>query len=309
MTYRSLSRVLGWVIAVTGLGVLVYVATNSDLSRDDLNLTAVTVLLLLATQFVYLITESLRMQTILERAAGLTFDYVHMFRVFVLSRMLNLAIPQSGNVYRIAEVKSRYGAAITETTGGVLTFAWLSVALSLAAASVLSFTTDNTDDPLDWRLLLLATVVVIALPILVMVLSKRIPARGALWSRIRRLARSPIPILRNRTTLTRFVALWLASVTVIVVMYSTAFAMVGPVPGPAALIALYALIQVTSFVVITPGNIGIQDIGFAAIAVWFGSDPAVASAAALIVRVSGVVVTAAVALVVGLLKSEPRPAD
>jgi uncharacterized membrane protein YbhN (UPF0104 family) len=103
-----------------------------------------------------------------------------------------------------------------------------------------------------------------------------------------------------------FLGYWALSLIVIVIMYATAFSMVGTIPAIAALIGIYALVQATSFVVITPGNIGIQDIGFAVVAIAFGSEPAVAAAAALIIRVSGVAVTATVGLVVAV---ESRTGD
>lgn len=310
MTYRSVSRLVGWVIALAGLGVLVWIVAKSDLDYADVNVTAATAGVLLSAQGGYLVTESLRMQVILERAADGVFGVVHMFRVFVLSRMLNLAIPQSGNVYRIAEIKTRYNAAITESTGGVLTFAWLSVSLSLIAATALTtLGVGSSDDTVQWPLLLGLTIVVIAIPIGVMALSRYLGHSGAFIGRLRRLALSPIPVLRDRATLLRFTALWAASVAIIVAMYSATFAMVGPVPPIGALIALYALIQATSFVVITPGNIGIQDLGFATIAVWFGSDAATASAAALIVRISGVLVTSLAAVIIVGIKAGAESSD
>ena len=39
---------------------------------------------------------------------GQRFKFGHMLRVFVQSRILNLVVPQSGNVYRVAAIRDRY---------------------------------------------------------------------------------------------------------------------------------------------------------------------------------------------------------
>ena len=150
-------RWVSWLIAAVGIGVLVMVVVRSDLESGEFDPTPISIGLLLIAQAAYLVTESVRLQVVLERAAGQRFKFGHMLRVFVQSRILNLVVPQSGNVYRVAAIRDRYGAAITETAGGMISFVWLSVTASLGLAAVLAAaTTESADAPSWWTIGLLA---------------------------------------------------------------------------------------------------------------------------------------------------------
>jgi len=58
-------------------------------------------------------------------------------------------------------------------------------------------------------------------------------------------------------------------------------------------------VQATSFAVITPGNLGIQELGFTGLASLFGIPLAQGAAAAAIIRASGWIALAIPALVFG----------
>jgi uncharacterized membrane protein YbhN (UPF0104 family) len=300
MPERLVPRWVSWLVAIVGIGILVAIVARSGVPLDSIDLSAASVAVLLMAQVAYLVTESLRMQSVLQEAAGMTFGPIVMFRIFVMARILNLVIPQSGNVYRIASLKDQYNAPIVETTGGLAAFVWISVTASLALSTVLTIVSrPGTPDGNTVSAAVLAglTVAAIAAPWILLALASRITSDSSFLTKVRRAATAALDVIRHPRILAHFLGYWALSLIVIVIMYSTAFSMVGSIPSIATLIAIYALVQATSFVVITPGNIGIQDLGFAAVAVAFGSEPAVAAAAALIVRISGVAVTALVGLI------------
>jgi uncharacterized membrane protein YbhN (UPF0104 family) len=294
-------RWVSWLVAIIGIGILVALVVRSGVPLDTVDLSVGSVGLLLISQVAYLVTESLRMQSILQEAAGMRFQPLVMFRIFVMARILNLVVPQSGNVYRIASLKDRYNAPIVETTGGLASFVWISVTASLALSTVLTFvsgTSATRVTAISVQVLAGLTIAAVAAPCALLWVASRITSENSFLSKIRRASGAALDVVKHPRVLMRFLGYWALSLIVIVIMYATAFSMVGTIPSIAALIAIYALVQATSFVVITPGNIGIQDIGFTAVAIAFGSEPAVAAAAALIIRISGVAVTAAVGLVI-----------
>ncbi len=292
-------RWVSWLIAVVGLGILVAVIARSGFPAGAAHVTVVSVAILVVSQLAYLVTESLRLQSILQHAAGMAFDVATMFRIFVMARILNLVVPQSGNVYRIAALKDEYDAPVVETAGGLAAFVWISVSASLALSTILlvvAGSRNGEEPPVAPLLLAGMAALAVAAPSVMLALATRMRSENTILVKVRRAAVAALDAARHPRTLARFLGWWLLSLIVIVIMYSTAFSMVGPVPSVATLIALYALVQATSFIVITPGNIGIQDLGFAAIAVAFGSDPPVAAAAALLIRISGIAVIALVGI-------------
>jgi uncharacterized membrane protein YbhN (UPF0104 family) len=300
-------RWVSWLVAIIGVCILVALVVRSGAPLDTIDLSVASVALLLISQVAYLVTESLRMQSILQESAGMKFDPLVMFRIFVMARILNLVVPQSGNVYRIASLKDRYNAPIVETTGGLASFVWISVTASLALSTFLTIISDPSSGEgtaVSVQVLAGLTIASIAAPWILLALASRINSDNAFLTKLQRASSAALDVVKHPRVLLHFLGYWALSLIVIMIMYATAFSMVGPVPSTAALIAIYALVQATSFVVITPGNIGIQDLGFAAVAIAFGSEPAAAAAAALIIRISGVAVTAAVGLVVVAVDSD-----
>jgi uncharacterized membrane protein YbhN (UPF0104 family) len=295
-----------------GIAILVWAIAGTDVPFDEIRFSLGNVTVLVVAQASYLVTESLRMQTVLERAAGMRFERWHMLRLFVMARILNLVVPQSGNVYRVVGVKDRYGAAISETVGGLAGFVWLSVSASLGLSTLL-FAAGLGDDVSTripaWFALAALTFFAVAAPWVVLSLLSGVKRQRGLVSKLTRAADASLSVARSPRTLVTFGAYWLATIAVIVVMYATAFSMVGPIPSVPTLIAIYALVQATSFVVITPGNIGIQDLGFAAVAVAFGSALGVAAAAALIIRISGITVTVLAGVAAALTSSDTPPSQ
>ena len=301
-----------WAIAALGIAILAWIVVTTDAPIDTINFSIGTVAILIVAQGAYLVTESLRMQTVIEQAAEMRFERWHMLRLFVKARILNLVIPQSGNLYRIAGIKDRYDAAVSETVGGMAGFVWLSVSASLGLSTLLfalGLGDAATAQTPPWVALLVLTVLAIVAPWIVLGLVSRIQREHGFVSKLVRAADAALAVTKSPRTLATFGAYWLLTIVVVVVMYSTAFSMVGPVPSVATLVAIYALVQATSFVVVTPGNIGIQDLGFAAVAVLFGSDAGVAAAAALIIRASGIAVTAMAGLGAALVESGEPSTD
>lgn len=307
MKEKLLPTWASWAIAALGIAILVWVIVTTDAPIDTIDFSVGTLAVLIVAQGAYLVTESLRMQTVLERAADMRFERLHMLRLFVMARILNLVVPQSGNIYRIAGIKDRYNAAISETVGGMAGFVWLSVSASLGLSTLLfalGLGDGSTAQAPPWFVLAVLTILAIVAPWIVLGLLSRVRRERGFISKLTRAADAALSVARSPRTLVTFGAYWIVTIAVIVVMYATAFSMVGPVPSVATLIAIYALVQATSFVVITPGNIGIQDLGFAAVAIVFGADAGVAAAAALIIRVSGVGVTVLAGLAAALVASD-----
>ena len=310
MKGRVLPTGASWAVALMGMAILVWMIARTDVRFDDVEFTLVNIWVLILAQSSYLVTESLRMQSVLERAAGMQFERWHMLRLFIMARILNLVVPQSGNVLRVAGIKDRYGAAISETVGGLAGFVWLSVSASLGLSTLLfaaGLGDDVSTNTPPWLVLAALTLVAIGAPWILLRLLSGINRQHGFVSKLVRAADASLAVARSPRTLLTFGVYWLVAIAVIVVMYATAFSMVGPIPSVPTLIAIYALVQATSFVVITPGNIGIQDLGFAAVAVAFGSDPGVAAAAALIIRISGIAVTALAGVIAALTSSDTPP--
>ncbi|MEA3511865.1 MAG: lysylphosphatidylglycerol synthase transmembrane domain-containing protein [Actinomycetota bacterium] len=304
---KRLPAWLSFGMLVASIGLLVWFVSRDLDSLDALRtISPFAVVVILVLQGLYLIPESYRQQVVVESAGKTRLPVGAWYRIFVIGRFLNSLIPQSGNVYRALRLKTDYGIGYVDYVGSMVLFLMMSVSLNLGLASLLiAFDpSESVDDPIatPWALLALA-LIVLTVPLLLWWILERLAIPDTPWLAplriLRDLMNSAVVALREPGLLVRFVAAWLATLAVIVALYGVVLSTVGASIGIGEIIALYALVQATSFVVITPGNLGIQELGFTGLAALFGVPLAQGAAAAAIIRASGWIALAIPALLMG----------
>jgi uncharacterized membrane protein YbhN (UPF0104 family) len=304
---RRLPAWLSFGILGASIGLLVWFVGRDLDSLDALRtISPIAIVAILVLQGLYLLPESYRQQVVVESAGKTRLPVAGWFRIFVIGRFLNSLIPQSGNVYRALRLKTDYGIGYVDFVGSMVLFLMMSISLNLGLASLL-ITIDpseagNGTVATPWVLLALA-VTVVAVPLLLWWVLERFEMPDTPWFAplriLRDLMSSAIGALREPGLIYRFVAAWLVTLAVVVALYGVVLSTVGASIGIGEIIALYALVQATSFVVITPGNLGIQELGFTGLAALFGVPLAQGAAAAAIIRASGWIALATPALILG----------
>ncbi len=307
---RTSKRLPAWLsfgILVATLGLLVwFVARDTDALAALRSISLIAVVAILFLQGIYLLPESYRQQVVVESAGKTRLPVVSWFRIFIVGRFLNSLVPQSGNVYRALRLKADYAIGYVDYVGSMVLFLLMSVALNLGLASLLIALdpAEAGDGPLStpWMLLAVA-VTVVALPLLLWwVLARVEMPDSALFGPfrvLRELMDSAVSASRQPGLAVRFIGAWLATLVVVVALYGVVLSTVGTSIGVGEVIALYALVQATSFVVITPGNLGIQELGFTGLAALFGVPLAQGAAAAAIIRATGWIAMAIPAFILG----------
>lgn len=304
---RRLPFWMSFGILVAAIGLLVWFVGRDLDSLDTLRaISPVAIVAILVLQGLYLIPESYRQQVVVESAGKAHLPTDAWFRIFVIGRFLNSLIPQSGNVYRALRLKADFRIGYVDYVGSMVLFLLMSISLNLALASLLIAIdpSEPAGDPtaIPWILLTLA-VAVGAVPLLVWWILERVEISDKAWLApfriLRDLMNSAVGAFRQPGLLARFVGAWLVTLAVVVALYGVILSTVGASIGIGETIALYALVQATSFAVITPGNLGIQELGFAGLAALFGVPLAQGAAAAAIIRASGWIALAIPALLFG----------
>lgn len=298
---------LGVGLTAVSLVAIVWLISRDTESLAPLGDVAATeVVAIFVLQLAYLVVESYRMQIVIEASAGAHLEPIAWFRIFVVGRLLNLIVPQSGNVYRALRLKHDHGVPYISFGGALGAFLWLSVTLNLLMATILIALNSpelSTGPVPTWVALLAAALVAAFGPLAAWFIFRNRGGRGRLGFVVATLAAvldASVAAVRDRALLAKFALVWLITIIVIVFLYGTVLSIVGADLGAGELIALYALVQVTSFVVITPGNLGIQEVGFAALATLLGATAAQGAAGAAIIRVTGAIALAVPALLTGL---------
>jgi glycosyltransferase involved in cell wall biosynthesis/uncharacterized membrane protein YbhN (UPF0104 family) len=309
----SRRRWLGAVVVVLAVALLAWIiAGNIDPLRSLAASSPAALAAVLGLQVAVLATTSWRHLVALRASGAETIGPWSWYRVFVVGRFLNLVVPQTGNVYRALVLKRDYDVSYTSFAAALFLFLWASMILNLVAGAVLLGLSDPgiAFGPVPgWIALALAAAFLVALLPGAVRLARQ-PREGRfLWLRSR--ISATLEIVSAAADTPRFVALfalsWLSGAAAATLLYVVTFDVVGISISVGLAIAIYALVQVTTVVVVTPGNLGVQEIGLVAIAVLFGVDAASAAVAAVTIRAAGMIVLSAQALPFGALRIARSP--
>ncbi len=303
-------RIPRWVsivLVITTLGLVVWVVARDRPSFDTLgDIDPVDIVIIMVLQVLYLIPESYRQKIVIESSSHTSIRSFQWFRIFIVGRFLNTLVPQSGNVYRALRLRNDLGIALSEFGGGMAAFVIMSVVASLfVAAPFLALQTPSPtiNDVPVWLLLVVAGIVIAAAPFLIWFAVRDRPTAQGDRSRIidtaRQVVTATMTALSDLRLMAAFVVVWLATLTVVVALYMVVFSVIGWNLGIGEAIAIYALLQASSFIVLTPGNLGIQELGFAALAAVFGIPAAIGVIAAALIRVTGWIAVAVPAALFG----------
>lgn len=299
-------RWIAWSVAVVSFGVIVWLALRDNQVISALRMISpLQIMALFVFQVLYLVVESRRLEIVIEDASGTKIPSLPMLSLFSVGRVLNLLVPQAGNVYRGVRLNRAYGIAASDYAGALGAFVWLTAVLSLVTSGVVLGLTQRSltvsSLPL-WSAMIGAGILLTVIPVALFAATSSMIHRGrpeTVVGKITSVVVAAANAVTNPILILKFLATWLMTIAVVAPMYIWTFSIMDVSVGLGVVIALYGLVQVTSFVVITPGNIGIQDLGFTGLAILLGVPAGPAAAAAGLIRASGVIATVGTAMLTG----------
>jgi uncharacterized membrane protein YbhN (UPF0104 family) len=312
----ALRSLLPWLLfAVALLATAGLLVVRGDDLAALRSLGAPSVVALVALQGVYLVVQSGRFHVVLVRFAERAIGFGPWFALFVLGRFLNLFVPQAGNVYRAVELQRRHGISVQRFVVAFVNAPWLAMILNflLGAVAVGLFApgTELAGWPL-WAVLLgaacatvLAPLAVLALlqPLLQVPQLQRYPLLGRVQARAAEMVAVTLASLRDPRYLLRVGAWTLVSFVQASYLMVFGFAALGLEVGVGAAVTFYVLLQVTTYVQLTPGNLGVQELAFGVLSTGFGASAADGVLVSALLRVTGVVALVAMALPLGGLEA------
>lgn len=269
---------------------------RSDETVETLRaLDAWALLWIVGLQAVYLLPQAYRYWIILDSAADGAVRFWPWARVFVVGRFLNLAIAQAGNVYRAVTLKRQHGITYTEYVTAFFAFTWLTTVLNLVLAILVvvvsrpGFSIGQISVPL---VLAVAVVVVTLTPIVLsrLVRSSAKPTTfwGKLQNRSAALLQSSVSMLRQPALMARFITVGIIGFGLVVAIFGLTFKSLQLEVSMAETVLFYVLLQLTTYLVITPGNLGVQELTFGGLAEAIGIGLTPGLVAGAVIRVTGV---------------------
>lgn len=216
---------------------------------------------------------SLRFALAMQHAGSRALPFSVWFRLTAVGQMLNLFVPQLGNVYRGVTLKQEYGISYMAYATGLVSFVWLDAMMGVAIAfsAILALEPGLQFGGVSALLLLsLGELAIFFGPLLAVLLLRTLPPssgfRGRVQGRLSTLLGTTSAAARAPGLMLRFLLL-----TVVVTVGQTAslwlaFHAVGGPMAISALVLFQVLLKLSSQIVITPGNLGITELAFGALA-------------------------------------------
>jgi uncharacterized protein (TIRG00374 family) len=277
---------------------LTYLAYFFWKERDNINLAfsfGYEVLsLIIMLQFTNHLTLTVRYQIILEKVAERSIAFRPWFRIFAIGRFLNTLIPQSGILYRSIALKEEFGISYTGFIAAFASFAWLDVILSFSIALMVLLLTSPSSIP-DLAVLRAAVslilIVLIITPSLFLILSSRIPFTSSklLWakSKMEEVLKLTLSSVKDYRYLVSSFALGFASFIQVCMVFYLCFSALSYSSTLVGAVVFCSMYRLSSYVQITPGNLGIQELAFALVAAFTGISFVQAVIVSAILRVTG----------------------
>jgi len=263
-------RVFQWLIALVALALACNILLGRETELRRLTgfaiwqLAAVSVLVGV-NQFIY----AFRFLVIIRVVGDVGISYWSWFKIMIVGRFANILLAQSGNVYRAVALKGRYRLPYTDYVNISVFFAWVDALLTfvLAFALIVTFMPGlqlgGINAAAAVGTLVGATAV---LPLLAEKILKALrPGKGlpaTVHEKLHGVFATMTHHGRDAGLMAGVTLLGLLLFTVSVVLYSILFSGVGCAINLARIALFLAVCKVTSFVVITPGNIGIRELVF-----------------------------------------------
>lgn len=277
-------------------------------SRDDLALLADASLWLIVAMTtmhaVSIMTQSDRFRIVLNQHGKRDVRIGAWTRVYVRGRLYSTLVPQSGHIYRGLALKQDHDMAPIRYLSSLATQTWLALVAGLFFAIAITALTllgeHDASASSAVRGLIVALIVVVVTPIVVTRFSSSLPERLR-QRRIARLAGEVLGLAGKTARSPGVVAAFLVYVLVGLLAgglgMAIAFAVAGEEITWATGIAVLAFVNLGNVVSITPANLGVQELGVAALAALFDYSPAAGVVGSVVVRLSNIVALTALLLI------------
>jgi uncharacterized membrane protein YbhN (UPF0104 family) len=253
-----------------------------------------TVFILLGLFTLQLFLYTFQFYLVLRQCSKRFFPFLAFFKTIVLGRFLSSIAPQAGGVFRAVYLKTKFGVSYTHYISGSLAFLWIDAAMNivLSAAVVGYFAPTFHIKSISVWWILAAMTAFWLLPIAFeLVFRKRSTWQGhwlTLHQRISEMLTIVIGSIRHRKMLMAVIA-----ANTVNFINNIAILRLSLPDTPEASIPVLAmffiLLKITSYLIITPGNLGVREIAYAFLGGQLHLDPGRAMALSLLYRVLGMI--------------------
>lgn len=271
---------LRWLIAVV---CLIYICYFFYKNRADfsvaLNLDFLKLFYIIALQLLGFLIISYRLKIVLEKCTDKNVRFFYWLRLYILGRFLNIIISQVGNIYRSIKLKKEHNISYTRYISSFASFTWLDTLLSLLMAGI----TIAAIEPLakfgDYsatHVLSIFGASILLLPFIANLFLNKLhvenPRLNWVHSKIKEVLSVTLISIKDIKYISKVISLGILSFLRTCIAYYVYFKIFDLETSASAITLFSALAKLGNLLVITPGNIGIQELAFGFLSNQLGID-------------------------------------
>lgn len=251
-----------------------------------------------------LVTYAYRFKIILDKCAGTSPPFWDWFKIIILGRFLNLIFSQMGNIYRGIELKKKHKISYTNYISSFVSFAWMDLCLNLIISEFVIIIFNPDIKIYNYNIaniILLIILFTFLSPILVKRFLLKFFFKNLKWclwinSKLTEVLTATLNNLKDFRYMTKFILLGLSVLVQTLTAYFFLFLSFEIKLDFTTLIIFYTLLRFSAFVIITPGNIGIQEISFG----FLGEQMGIGMAQGIVISVAGRVISTSIIMFLGI---------
>lgn len=255
------------VLIACGIYLTYFFLDNKDTLDLVFHLNPVLLLIILMLQPIFYLLQSWRYKIIIEKCSLKKLPFRQTFKIYILSRFLNTLFSQTGNVYTGVRLKKDFDITYTRFISGHVSLTWLDLVMNLLLAVTLILLIHPTfrfGAFSAWQLLSLLAALLLVIPFFVFFVIRQMAFRNRflVWthSKLTEVASTLVTICKDPIFLSKIFCLGLLLFVRTCIAFSLYFLCLGVPINLAAIAVFYVLFKLSSFIVLTPGNLGVQEV-------------------------------------------------
>lgn len=300
------------------IGYLVrFFYVNRQSLQIAFNISISIIILIVLLSIVYLLLHNYRFQLILEKCSGQRPHFWPLFRIFVLGKFLNTFISQAGTVYRGLQLKQDYGISYTNYISSFASFAWMDSWLNMIVAALVILVGGRDlkiGSLYAWQISLVLAICIFAVPLLMEAAFRKISFNNTYlnWthSKLTEVLKATVENVKDTVYVSKIIILGIAALICAGALYYIYFRIFDITLTIPSLAVFYALLSLSTCVILTPGNVGVQELAYGFLSQQLGFGMAQGILVAVFARISGTAILLSLGITLGgidLLRQQKKP--
>lgn len=307
-------KILRWILVFACTAYIIrFFIRNGDDFKLLAKLQPGTILAIAALTVLGHVIFCFRFQMVLKKCSGTSVPFFHWFRIMSLSRFLTLLAPHAGNIYRSISLKKHYRIPHTRYASSLFSFVWMDACVNLILAILIVLIVQpklSIGDIGAVYLLAGIFVVILVAPILTEVVLRLVKFRNErlswLHGRLSEMFSVSVANLRDGVFMLKFLLMGMVAFVDAITIFYLCFRAMDMSFSLPALALFYVVLRLSTFIIITPGNLGVREIAYGIVSEQMKFGMAQGILLSIIIRIIGTTIIIILGIIfggIGLLRN------